>query len=71
MVAGPLPPTFQRPPRTRGHLLQGRYKILEVDGADPAYFQVLSTHIHLNPGRAKIIVLSWDELKAFHEIGAG
>jgi len=50
---------------TRGHLFQGRYKALVVDGEDPAYFQVLSTYIHLNPVRAKIIVPGRDDLKDY------
>ena len=36
-----------------GHLFQGRYKAVVVDGAEPDYFQVVSTYIHLNPVRAR------------------
>ena len=35
-----------------GHLFQGRYKALLVEGAD-AYFGTVSDYIHLNPARAK------------------
>ncbi len=38
-----------------GHLFQGRYKALLVDGAAGNYFGVVSTYIHLNPGRAGLI----------------
>jgi len=41
--------------RTFGHLLQGRYKALLVDGSEDAYFQVVSTYIHLNPARAGLV----------------
>jgi len=36
----------------RGHLLQGRYKALLVDGTDN-YFSTVCTYIHLNPARAR------------------
>src|SRR6059058_422292 len=39
----------------RGHLFQGRYKAIVVDGEEESYFQVVSTYIHLNPARAKLI----------------
>ncbi len=38
-----------------GHLFQGRYKAIIVDGEEPLYFQVVSTYIHLNPARAGLI----------------
>ena len=38
-----------------GHLYQGRYKSLVIDSEDPTYFQTVSTYIHLNPVRAKLI----------------
>jgi len=39
----------------RGHLFQGRYKALVVDGAAGNYFGVVSTYIHLNPARAGLV----------------
>lgn len=36
-----------------GHLLQGRYKALLVDGDSGDYFLTLSNYIHLNPVRVK------------------
>jgi putative transposase len=38
-----------------GHLFQGRYKAIVVDGTDPSYFRILSDYIHLNPLRAGIL----------------
>ncbi len=43
--------------RQWGHLYQGRYKSLVVDGDDPTYFQTISTYIHLNPVRGKLLDL--------------
>ena len=41
--------------RHRGHLFQGRYKAIPVQGeSDPEYFLRLSSYIHLNPFRAGI-----------------
>lgn len=39
--------------KTRGHLFQGRYKALLVDGESPGYFLTVSDYIHLNPARAR------------------
>ncbi|MDD2710058.1 MAG: transposase [Verrucomicrobiae bacterium] len=36
----------------RGHLFQGRYKALLVDGEEKGYFLAVSDYIHLNPVRA-------------------
>jgi len=41
--------------RIFGHLFQGRYKALVVDGAEGNYFAVVSTYIHLNPARAHLL----------------
>lgn len=38
---------------TRGHLFQGRYKALLVDGEARGYFLTVSDYIHLNPARIK------------------
>jgi len=38
-----------------GHLFQGRYKALVVDGEAGNHFGVVSTYIHLNPARAGLI----------------
>ena len=63
-----------------GHLFQGRYKAVIVDGRDEDYFQVVSTYIHLNPvdiktsrnqrhseaGPAVLRRERWDDVKHFH-----
>lgn len=36
-----------------GHLLQGRYKALVVDGESGDYFPAVASYIHLNPARVK------------------
>ena len=38
--------------RVFGHLFQGRYRALVIDGAQDGCFQTVSTYIHLNPARA-------------------
>ncbi len=38
--------------RLRGHLFQGRYKALLIDGEEPGHFLQASSYIHLNPVRA-------------------
>jgi len=38
--------------RVFGHLFQGRYKAVPVDGASAGYWETVSTYIHLNPARA-------------------
>ena len=39
----------------RGHLYQGRYKSLIIDSDDYTYFRTVSTYIHLNPVRSKLV----------------
>ena len=48
-----------------GHLFQGRYKAVAVDAQEGAYFQVVSTYIHLNPARAGLIRLGEEPLKTY------
>jgi len=48
-----------------GHLFQGRYKAVIVDGRDEGYFQVVSTYIHLNPARANLIRVGAERLKRY------
>jgi putative transposase len=38
--------------KQRGHLFQGRYKALLVDGEEGEYFLTVSDYIHVNPARA-------------------
>jgi putative transposase len=48
-----------------GHLYQGRYKALVVDGAAGNYFGVVSSYIHLNPARAKLIKVGKERLSRY------
>jgi len=48
-----------------GHLLQGRYKALLVDGAAGEYFQTVASYIHLNPARAGLIDLTSERLSDY------
>lgn len=41
--------------RLRGHLFQGRYKAIVVDGEDATYFRTVGDYIHLNPVRAGLL----------------
>jgi putative transposase len=57
---------YNRRRRLFGHLFQGRYKAVIVDGRkEENYFQVVSTYIHLNPARAGLIRIGKDRLKRF------
>jgi putative transposase len=46
--------------RTYGHVFQGRYKALLVDGESGNYFLTVSDYIHLNPARAGLIKDPYD-----------
>ena len=48
-----------------GHLFQGRYKAVIIDGNSPGYFEVASTYIHLNPARAGLIRIGQERLKGY------
>ena len=48
-----------------GHLFQGRYKAVIVDGQDEDYFPVVSTYIHLNPVRTGLIRIGEERLKRY------
>lgn len=48
-----------------GHLFQGRYKALVVDGDSGDYFSTLAGYIHLNPARAKLFDLDEGRLEDF------
>ena len=50
--------------RLRGHLFQGRYKAVVVDGADATYFRTVCDYIHLNPVRAGLLAAD-DALESF------
>ena len=48
-----------------GHLFQGRYKAVVIDGSSPGYFEVVGTYIHLNPVRAGLIRIGQEPLKRY------
>jgi REP element-mobilizing transposase RayT len=51
--------------RVRGHLVQGRYKAVVVE-AERDYFAVVSTYVHLNPVRARLVkVRSGQKLRGY------
>ena len=51
--------------QTFGHLFQGRYKAVVVDGEEGNYFGVVSTYIHLNPARAGLIRIGRERLAGY------
>jgi REP element-mobilizing transposase RayT len=48
-----------------GHLFQGRYKAVVIDGQSPGYFEVVGTYIHLNPARARLLRLGKEPLRRY------
>jgi hypothetical protein len=56
---------FNAKHRVWGHLFQGRYKSLLIDGEDPSYFQSVATYIHLNPARARLIQVGKAKLEDY------
>ena len=56
---------YNRRHRLFGHLFQGRYKAVVVDGKQGQYFQVVSTYIHLNPARSGLIAIGEEKLKRY------
>jgi REP element-mobilizing transposase RayT len=56
---------FNRRHALDGHLFQGRYKAIPVDGDDPEYFRVASDYIHLNPARAGLLAEDRPNLRTY------
>ncbi len=56
---------FNRRHEVFGHLFQGRYKAVVIDGGAPGYFEVVGTYIHLNPARAGLIRIGRELLKGY------
>jgi putative transposase len=48
--------------RVRGHLFQGPYRAVPVEVDSGPYFQTVSTYIHLNPTRTKLIRIGEQKL---------
>jgi REP element-mobilizing transposase RayT len=46
---------FNRRHGLRGHAFQGRYKAVLIESDSGGYFETVSTYIHLNPARAKLL----------------
>lgn len=51
--------------RERGHLFQGRYKAVPIEGGEGDYGRTVSDYIHLNPARAGIVNAEKPELKSY------
>jgi REP element-mobilizing transposase RayT len=56
---------FNRRHEVCGHLFQGRYKAVIIDGSSPGYFEVAGAYIHLNPARAGLIRMGREPLKRY------
>jgi putative transposase len=48
-----------------GHLFQGRYKAVVIDGHSPGYYEAVGTYIHLNPARAGLIRVGEEPLRRY------
>jgi REP element-mobilizing transposase RayT len=46
---------FNRRHGLRGHAFQGRYKAVLIESERGGYFETVSTYIHLNPARARLL----------------
>jgi hypothetical protein len=42
--------------RQGGHVFQGRYQAVPIEGEEPEYFRIASDSIHLNPAMAAKII---------------
>ena len=49
----------------RGHVFQGRYKAVPVESESGNYFETVSTYIHLNPARGKLLNGDHPDLGAY------
>ena len=56
---------FNRRHGLHGHLFQGRYKAIPVDGEDGSYFRMVSDYIHLNPVRARLLDVRKPDLHGY------
>ena len=54
LLLGTFSQSWNRKRLRRGHVFQGRYKSVPVNGSegDPYYFRIVADYIHLNPARA-------------------
>ena len=51
--------------RLSGHLFQGRYKAIPIEGKRPEYFRLASQYIHLNPVRAGLLAAGKPDLISY------
>jgi len=56
---------YNRRHRVHGHLFQGRYKAVVIDGASPGHLDVVGTYIHLNPARAGLLHAGEEPLRKY------
>ena len=56
---------FNRRHKVFGHLFQGRYKAVVIDGNAPGYFEVVASYIHLHPARAGLVRIGQESLKRY------
>jgi len=49
----------------RGHVFQGRYKAVVIDGDSGDHFETVSTYVHLNPARAGLLTDSQEGLHQY------
>lgn len=56
---------FNRRHQLCGHLFQGRYKAIPIEGERPEYFHLASQYIHLNPARARLLDASKPDLREY------
>ena len=56
-LLGVFSQSWNRARKRRGHVFQGRYKAVPVNGdaADAYYFRIVADYIHLNPARAGLV----------------
>lgn len=62
MASRNLHSTLSCPASPAGHLFQGRYRAVPVEAESAEYLQTVSTYIHLNPARAKLIRIGEQKL---------
>jgi len=76
ILLGSFGQAWNRRRQRRGHVFQGRYKLIPVTGeraSDPFQFRVVADYIHLNPARAglaggtrgKLTDYEWSSLPAY------
>ena len=49
----------------RGHVFQGRYKASMIQTDSGNYFETVSTYVHLNPARAKLLKQEQPDLETY------